>query len=305
MKEISIVSVETEERDFPNLKVLSRDYWELTKPRLTFLVLVTTFVGFWMASKERMSGMLLLNALLGTALVAAGAAVLNQFIERNLDSKMVRTLERPLPGKRVEELDVLIYGTMLSVIGLAELFRFVNVLTGFLGLVTLIGYLFIYTPLKRLTPLCTLVGAVPGALPPVMGWTAVTGQWDAGAGALFFILFFWQMPHFYALAKMYREDYERGGFPMLSVVDKRGIRTHFEIILYSLFLVASSLLPYLLGMTGLGYLTVAVLLGLVFLGFAIRMVWRKSLESSRGLFFCSIFYLPLLLAMMIANRPGF
>lgn len=278
------------------------DYWELTKPRLTFLVLVTTLVGFCMGSGSPINWWLFAHAMLGTALVAGGAAVLNQYLERDADARMKRTQDRPLPAGRLSPGDALVYGAGLSVAGLLYLVWRVNLLTSFLAAFTLSSYLFAYTPLKRRTPLCTLVGAVPGAIPPMMGWSAVNDSLATGAWILFAILFLWQMPHFYALAQVYREDYARGGFPMLSVVDPEGKRTSLEIIAYTLALVPVSLAPTFIGLTGSWYLVGAVLLGLGFVAFGLASARRRSIESSRRVFLASIFYLPFILILMVADK---
>jgi heme o synthase len=278
------------------------DFLELTKPRLTSLVLATTFVGFLLASGAQIGWMLLVHTMLGTMLVAAGAAVLNQYLEREVDARMPRTVDRPLPAMRLEETEALLFGVVLSLAGLAWLLMAVNLLSSFLAGLTLISYLFIYTPLKRVTPLCTIVGAVPGAIPPMIGWAAVTNSLNPGAWILFSILFFWQMPHFYALAQMYREDYRSGGFPMLSVVDPSGIRTGVQIVSHGALLIPASLAPSLFGLTGPTYFWIAFLLGTIFLLLGIYNAWTRSLSSARLLFFGSILYLPILLVAMVMDR---
>jgi heme o synthase len=277
-------------------------YLELTKARLTFLVLVTTFVGFCMGMKGDWNWVLLLHTMVGTGFLAAGAAVLNQYIERDLDRKMNRTKDRPLPAGHLEPPDALLIGVGLSVSGLLYLAGAVNLLTSFLGVLTLATYIFIYTPLKTRTPFCTLVGAVTGAIPPMMGWTAVTNSIDTGAWLLFIILFLWQMPHFFALAQMYREDYARGGFPMLSVVDPGGVRVGIQIVSHTFLLVPASMAPFFFGMTGEIYLVGAVLLSILFFIFGVIAAFKRTYESSRKLFLVSIFYLPILLILMVADK---
>ncbi len=278
------------------------DYWELTKPRLTFLVLVTTFVGFCMGSHAGLDWILLFHTMIATALVAAGAAVVNQFLEVDQDSQMKRTEDRPLPSGRLQAADVLLFGVLLSVIGLLYLLVAINLLTSLLAVITLCSYLFVYTPLKKKTPLCTIVGAIPGAIPPMMGWSAARNSVDAGAWVLFAILFFWQMPHFYALAQIYREDYARAGFPMLSVVDPEGGRVAIQIISHTFFLFLVSTAPTLLRMTGKFYLVGALILSLTFIGFGVHAAIARSPLSSKKLFLASIFYLPLLLILMVADK---
>lgn len=277
-------------------------FLELTKARLTFLVLVTTFVGYCMAASGVWNWMLLLHAMCGTGLLAAGAAALNQYVERDLDLRMDRTKDRPLPSGQMNPVDALFLGVALSVAGLLYLAFLVNVLTSFLGVFTLVSYLFVYTPLKTRTPLCTLVGAVPGAIPPMMGWAAANNSLGIGAWLLFIILFLWQMPHFFALAQMYRDDYARGGFPMLSVVDSNGERIGAQILSHSFLLIPASMAPYFFGMTGIIYLIGAGILSLVFLLFGVIAALQKNYSSSKKLFLASIFYLPLMLILMVADK---
>ncbi len=278
------------------------DYWELTKPRLTFLVLITTLVGFCMGSSASLDWILLFHAMIGTALVAGGAAVLNQFLERDLDARMDRTEDRPIPSGRLPAGDALLFGAVLSVAGLLYLVVAVNLLTSFLAAITLGMYLFVYTPLKKKTPLCTTVGAFPGATPPLIGWAAVSGTLDAEAWILFAILFFWQMPHFYALAQMYRDDYARAGLPILTVVDPDGFRTGMQIVSHTLLLLPASLAPAFFGMTGMLYFWVALFLSLGFLGFGLHAAFSRTVAGSRRLFLASIFYLPSLLMLMVADK---
>ena len=278
------------------------DFWELTKPRLTFLVLVTAAVGFCMGSRGALDWLLLFHTILGTALVAGGASAFNQLLERDADAKMERTHDRPLASGRMQARDALVFGAILSAGGVLYLGVALNGLTALLGMTAWLSYVFVYTPLKRRTPLCTVVGAVPGAIPPVMGWTATGNSMDWGAWALFAILFLWQIPHFLALARMYREDYIRGGFPMLPVVDPEGSRTSRRIFLYCLALVPVSLAPCFLGLCGNLYFAGALALGIGFLGLGIRAALLRTMTSSKQLFFASIFYLPFLLMFMVANK---
>jgi protoheme IX farnesyltransferase len=231
------------------------DFYELTKPRMNFLVVVTTVVGFFMGTRAGFSDWgLLLHTIVGTALAAAGASVLNQYVERGFDALMPRTRNRPLPGGRVAPLEALVLGVGLAAGGVFYLSAFVNALTATLGVVTVATYVFLYTPLKRRTSLCTVVGAVPGAIPPMMGWAAATDALPAEAWALFGILFFWQMPHFLAIAILYRDDYAAGGFKMLPVVDENLVATGRQMVLYGLALVPVSLMPTGLRMAGPLYL---------------------------------------------------
>lgn len=279
------------------------DLYELTKPRMNFLVVVTTMVGFYMAARGMGADRaLLLHALLGTALTAAGASVLNQYVERSHDATMRRTANRPLPGGRISPVEALAFGVLLSVVGVVYLVLFVNILTAALGALTLTSYVFIYTPMKRWTSLCTIVGAVPGAIPPMMGWTAVTDSLGPQAWALFVILFFWQMPHFLAIAILYRDDYAAGGFKMLPVVDQDLRSTSHQIVLWSSALIPVSLFPTMVGMAGLMYFLLAAVLGLAFFGFSATCAISKSRADARRLFLASIIYLPLLLAAMMLDK---
>jgi protoheme IX farnesyltransferase len=278
------------------------DFYELTKPRMNLLVVLTTTVGFYMASVGPIHWLLLLNTVIGTALTAAGAAVLNQLVERDFDKLMPRTKNRPLPGGRVAPVEALIYGVVLGFSGVAYLTLLVNFLTAFLGAATLLSYLFIYTPMKRWTTLNTVIGAVPGAIPPMMGVTAVQGVLSMDAISLFAILFFWQMPHFLAIAILYRQDYAAGGFKMLPVVDKDLNCTGHQIVLYALALIPASLLPVLVHMSGPVNIAAAILLGLMFLSYGVMCAVRKTRVDARKLFFASIIYLPLLLLVMMLDR---
>jgi protoheme IX farnesyltransferase len=278
------------------------DFYELTKPRLNFLVLVTTMVGYYMAVQKGVDWSRVIYTLVGTALTAAGASVLNQVIESDYDKLMPRTQRRPLPGGRVSIVEAILYGTALGVFGVVTLALWVNPLTAILGAFTLLSYLFVYTPMKRWTSLNTVVGAIPGAIPPVMGWTAVHNSFGPGAAVLFCILFFWQMPHFLAIAILYRRDYAAGGFKMLPVVDEDLQVTGRQIVLYNAALIPITLMPTLLGMTGVTYFVVALLLGLAYLSFGIICASTRQRLDARKLFFASIIYLPVLLGVMMLNK---
>ena len=280
----------------------ANDFYELTKPRLNFLVLVTTLVGYYMAVRSGGDWSRLVPALVGTALTAASAAVFNQVVEREPDKLMPRTRNRPLPAGRISPAEAVIYGAVLGVAGIGCLALAVNGLTAILGGVTWFSYIAVYTPLKRVTTLNTVVGAVPGALPPVMGWTAVHNALSPEAAVLFCILFFWQMPHFLAIATMYRRDYAAGGFKMLPVVDEHLFVTGRQIVLYGAALIPITLMPTLLRMTGVTYFAVAFLLGLGYLTFGIAAAATRQRADARKLFFASIIYLPVLLAVMVTDK---
>lgn len=274
---------------------------DLVKARLTALVVITTAVGFYAGSKAT-DYWLMLHTLLGTALVACGAAALNQLLEREHDGRMLRTKDRPLPSGKMEPETVLLIGAILSLSGLVYLTLAVNVLTSFLGMLTLGSYLFVYTPLKRVTTLNTLIGAIPGALPPLMGWTAVRNEVSVEGWTLFAILFFWQLPHFMAIAWLYREEYERAGFAMLPVVDPSGARTGSQAVSHTLGLIPVSLCPTAFGMTGGLYFAGALVLGLVFFYCAVQFKRELSKGRARQLFFASILYLPLLLGLLVLDK---
>jgi heme o synthase len=290
-----------EDRPAPTSVRLS-DLAEMAKPGITLMVVLTAGLGFLLAGGEKFSFVLLVYTLLGTGLVSAGASVLNHVIEREPDALMQRTANRPLPAGRMDPDTALLFGVAVGVAGLAELALAVNLLTALLGAVALAGYVFVYTPLKRVSSLATIVGAVPGAIPPMMGWSAVRGQLDPAAWVLFGILFFWQMPHFLAIAWLCREDYARGGFPMLTVSDTDGSRTARQVILYGVALIPVSLLPSVLGLMGTVYFAGALLLGLVYLGFGFGFARTRSTSGARWLMLASILYLPAVLLVMLLDR---
>ncbi|MCX6930410.1 MAG: heme o synthase [Verrucomicrobia bacterium] len=277
-------------------------YADLFKARLTSLVLLTTMVGFYVGFRGPVDYGLLYRTLVGTALLASGAAALNQLFEREYDGKMRRTQERPLPTGRLQPQTVLIIGCSAAVLGVVYLASAVNVTTSLVGTVSLVSYLFIYTPLKRITWLNTLVGAVPGALPPLMGWTAARGELGREGLALFAIQACWQLPHFMAIAWIYREEYARAGFQMLPVIDPQGRRTGRQALGYALALLVVSLCPFLFHLTGPIYLASALVLGLVFAWFAFQFAHDAAVPRARQLFYASLLYLPLLLAVMVLDK---
>lgn len=280
---------------------LSSDIAVLVKSRLTFLVLITTFVGFLVAWRGPMDFLLLAYTLLGSALSACGAAVLNQWWERDIDGLMKRTRNRPLPAGRMQADTALALGIVLSIAGVASLALLVNTLSAVLSAATIIIYVLVYTPLKRLSSLNTIVGAIPGALPPLIGWTASGRSLTVEAWVLFAILFLWQMPHFLAIAWMYREDYANAGFAMLSRDDDSGYVTARQGVIYTMALLAVSLLPAILHQATFIYFIGAFLLGAGFLFCAARFHAKRTRRDARILFFASILYLPLLLGLLIAT----
>jgi len=278
------------------------DFVALTKPRLNLLVLVTTLAGLYLASPAGVEAGLLVNTLAGTALVAGGAAALNQVWERRTDALMRRTNMRPLPGGRLGTSEGAWFGVLLSAIGLAQLGVAVNATAAAVAGATLISYVLVYTPLKLRTPLATLVGAIPGALPPVIGWSAATGRISLEALVLFGIVFFWQMPHFLAIAWLYRDDYANAAIPLLPVLEPDGRRTGQQALVYSAALWPVSLLPAAVGLAGVPYVIVATVLGLLFVWLALRFARARSMATARALFLFSITYLPLLLGALVADR---
>jgi protoheme IX farnesyltransferase len=282
----------------------SLSYLDLTKPRLNLLVLLTTLAGYYLGSEPSMELPRLAWLMLGTALVAAGASALNQWMEREEDARMYRTRDRPVPAGRVQPQEAATFGVLLSVLGTLILGLAVNLLTAALAAITCLSYLALYTPLKKLTPLNTIVGAVPGAIPPVMGWTAARGEIDLTAAVLFGILFLWQMPHFLAIAWIYREDYGRAGLRMLPLVEHGPRRTGLVAVLHALALVPVALIPSLIGLTGTVYLIAALVLGLGFLGLSLHLALRCDDGTARRLFRGSILYLPLLFAVMALDKAG-
>jgi heme o synthase len=275
---------------------------DLTKARLTALVLLTTLVGFYLGWHGPMNYWLMFNALAGTALVASGASALNQLLEREYDAKMPRTRNRPLPSGRLQPTTVMLFGGITSVAGLIYLALAVNLLTAVLGAVTLVSYLFIYTPLKRVTWVNTLVGAIPGALPPLMGWTAARNQLSGEGWALFAILAFWQLPHFFAIAWMYRDEYAKAGFVMLPHVDPDGSRTAQQSVSNTLALMLASLFPFVWHISGKYYLASALILGAGFLFYAIQFSRQLTRARARQFFLASIIYLPLLLTALVLDK---
>lgn len=278
------------------------DFYELTKPRMNFLVVITTMVGFCMASHSGINWLLMLHTILGTAMTAACAAILNQLIERKLDQLMPRTADRPVAAGRISPNEALLSGVVVGVVGVVYLAIAVNLLTALLGLATVVLYLGVYTPLKQVSSLNTVIGAIPGAIPPLMGFTAVQNVISVESLSVFAILFFWQMPHFLAIAILYKRDYAAAGFKMLPCIDPDQQMTNRMIMLYSSALLPVSLLPSLLGMAGAVYFTAAVLLGLAFMGSAITCATSRERNDARQLFFFSIIYLPLLLGFMMFDR---
>jgi protoheme IX farnesyltransferase len=278
------------------------DYVALTKPRLNFLVVATSAAGYYLGAPRTMDVVAMIQAAVGTALVAGGAAVLNQVYERDTDGLMRRTRLRPLPDGRLGVVEAGTFGLALSIAGLALLAIKANLLAAVLALGTLLVYLVVYTPMKRRTPLATLVGAIPGALPALIGWTASHGSIAAGGAALFAIVFLWQIPHFMAIAWLYRDDYGKAGFPMLAVIEPEGHRAGRQALWYATALVPVSLAPTLVGVAGFVYLASAAVLGAALVVLAANFIARRCESAARALFVGSIVYLPLLWIVLVADK---
>lgn len=281
---------------------LFSDLSELVKARLSLLVLMTTLVGFLAGWEGPMNYALLAATLIGTALCACGAAALNQWWERDYDALMKRTSQRPLPARRMHPGDALLFGLFFSLSGLAVLGLMTDIRAAILAFITIAIYVLVYTPMKRVSSLNTLVGAIPGALPPLIGWVAARGQYSLEGGLLFAILWFWQMPHFLAIAWMYRDDYAGAGFVMLPGEDPTGFATGRQAFLYSVCLLMASLVPALMGFNAVWYFFGALALGLAFCAVAAKFLWRRDRPSARQLFFASILYLPLVLGLLVLSR---
>jgi protoheme IX farnesyltransferase len=281
-----------------NRRTRVSSFFELTKPRITFMVLIATLVGFYMGSPNTLQVLLLFHTILGTGMIAAGASAFNEYFERDLDARMLRTRGRPIPDGRLSPADALTFSLIISIGGIVYLAAFVNLLTAAIGAGTLLAYIFLYTPLKTRTTWCTLIGAFPGATPPLMGWAAARGDADLAGLSLFAIQFLWQMPHFFAIAWMFTEDYARAGFR----VHSSGVKTGRQIILYCCALIPVSLLPTLLGATGRWYLLGALLLGFVYLGYGFAVALFRSNTHAQRLLKISVLYLPALFVLMMIDK---
>jgi protoheme IX farnesyltransferase len=278
------------------------DFVTLTKPRLNFLVLVTTLAAFYLGGGAEQPLLVLLHTVIGTALVAGGASALNQVWERDTDRLMRRTRLRPLPDMRLHPQDAMWFGVLLSAIGVAEFALGVNIRTAAIALITLLSYVLLYTPLKRRTSLSTIVGAVPGALPALMGWSAATNTLSIEGWVLCGIVFMWQMPHFLAIAWMYRDDYARAGIPLLPVIEPDGRSTGRQAVIYAVALIPVSFLPSAVGLASAWYLAGAIVLGAILLVLSLEFAATRSLVAARRLFFTTILYLPLLWMVLLADH---
>ena len=286
---------------------LFRDYAELTKLRVTSLIVTTAWCGYFFGAHQAGISWIswgLFHSLFGIGLVSSGTAALNEVMERDVDAHMRRTALRPLPAGRMSLVHASTVGLLATIGGSIYLAVFTNPLTGLLTLLTSVVYLAVYTPLKRVSPICTFVGAFPGAMPGVLGWTAARGRLEWGTLVLFAILFVWQFPHFYAIAWMYREDYERAGIRMLPVVEPDGVSTARQILWYSLALIPISLIPKFLSMTGNVYLIGALALGMFFVYAGLGVHAQRTRQQARRVLLASVIYLPVLYSLMLIDRPA-
>ncbi|HZS17930.1 MAG TPA: heme o synthase [Candidatus Udaeobacter sp.] len=295
------LEVENAKQAFAKRKLIA-DLFELVKARLTALVLLTTAVGFYLGSKDPVDYGALFRVVFGTAAAAAGAAALNQWWERKADALMNRTKMRPVPAGRMRPSEALVLGLVLSAFGVVYLALACNALSAILAAITITIYIFGYTPLKRASTANTLVGAIPGAIPPVIGWAAARGVIDAGAESLFAILLLWQLPHFFAIAWMYRDDYSRAGFRMISNDDLSGERSASQSVLFCILLLILGGLPAFIGVVSYAYLAIELVLGGLFVAVAMRFLRIRTREAARLLFITSIVYLPLLLAALVVTK---
>lgn len=295
-------TVEIQESDAISLGEKVSAYFELTKPRIAFMLVLTSAAGFYLGAGQGFDIWLFLNSMTAITLLAFGVATLNQYIERDIDTKMERTEKRPLPSGKVSPTEALVFGIFLCVASEVYLYFAINTLTAILGLIVIVGYVFLYTPLKTRTTASTAIGALPGAMPPLMGWTASANEITLGAWFLFAFLFLWQFPHFLAIAWMYKEQYAKAGIKMLPVVEKDGKVTAQQIVIFTVMLVPVSLAPFFLGISGIYYLIGSVLLGIWFLISSIQTARAKSVEKARKLLLVSVLYLPVIFALMVLNH---
>lgn len=296
------ITAEIEASPAFNIKEKLAAFVELTKPRIAFLLVLTSAAGFYLGSRGTFDVPLFINSLIGISLLAFGVATLNQFMERDLDPLMERTANRPLPAGKVTPAEALIFGLIQCVAAEAYLLFLVNGLTAFLGMIVIVGYVLVYTPLKRKTTVCTAIGAIPGALPPLMGWTAAANEISVAAWALFVMQFLWQFPHFLAIAWMYRDQYRAAGIKMLPAVEPDGRITFRQIVLFTLMLLPISLAQFFFAQAGFIFLAGASLLGVWFMVSSIKAARTKTNEAAKRLLLVSVIYLPLLFLLMVLDK---
>jgi heme o synthase len=300
--QMDIITAEIEQTKAAGAREKLAAYFELTKPRIAFMLILTSAAGFYLGSYQGFNFTLFINSTIGITLLAFGVATLNQYIERETDKLMKRTATRPLPTMRITPNEALIFGIVQCAVAELYLFFLVNGLTAVLGLIVIVGYVLLYTPLKTRTTASTAIGALPGALPPLMGWTSAADNITLGAWTLFAILFLWQFPHFLAIATMYKEEYANAGIKMLPAVEKDGKITARQIVMFTVLLLPVSLAPFFIGLSGIYYLVGASLLGIWFLWVSIEAARAKTVEKSRKLLLVSVLYLPIIFALMVFNH---
>lgn len=296
------ITTEISETNVISVREKLAAYLELTKPRIAFMLVLTSAAGFYLGSTTGFNVWLFVNSMVSITLLAFGVATLNQYWEKDLDPLMERTATRPLPTQKVTPNEALIFGVLLCLIAEVYLFFTVNPLTAGLGLIVIFGYVLLYTPLKTITSASTAIGALPGAMPPLMGWTASANEITLGAWVLFAIIFLWQFPHFLAIAWMYKEQYAKAGIKMLPVVEPDGKITAQQIVLFTVMLLPISIAPFFLGISGFVFLIGASLLGFWFLYASIKMARSKTVKDARKLLLVSVIYLPLIFALMVFNH---
>ena len=299
---MDIITAEIEETKAIGLREKLAAYVELTKPRIAFMLVLTSAAGFYLGSFEGFNFVLFANSMIGIALLAFGVATLNQYIERDTDALMDRTAKRPLPTNKISATEALVFGIVQCAVAELYLLFLVNGLTAALGLIVIVGYVLLYTPLKTRTSASTAIGALPGAMPPLMGWTSAADSINLGAWTLFALLFLWQFPHFLAIASMYKEQYAKAGIKMLPTLEKDGKITARQIVVFSILMVPVSFAPFFIGMSGIYYLIGAAVLGVWFLWTSIEAARAKTVEKSRKLLLVSVLYLPIIFALMVFNH---
>lgn len=299
---MNVTTAQIDESKVAGMRERIAAYVELTKPRIAFMLVLTSAAGFYLGTKGTFDLPLFLNSMIGILLLAFGVATLNQYIERDTDALMDRTAKRPIPTQRITPNEALIFGVLQCAVSEIYLYFLVNPLTAILGLTVIIGYVFLYTPLKTRTSASTAIGAIPGAMPPLMGWTAAANEITIGAWALFALLFLWQFPHFLAIATMYKEQYAKAGIKMLPVVEADGRITARQIVLFTIMLVPVSLAPFFLNFAGVVYLIGATLLGIWFLFESVQTARAKTAARSRRLLMVSVLYLPLIFGLLVIDN---
>ena len=299
---MNVTTAEIEEPKMAGMRDRIAAFVELTKPRIAFMLVLTSAAGFYLGTKGSFDVELFVNSMIGILLLAFGVATLNQYIERDTDALMERTAKRPIPTQRLTANEALIFGILQCAVSEIYLYFLANPLTAVLGLTVIVGYVFLYTPLKTRTSASTAIGAIPGAMPPLMGWTAAANEVTIGAWALFALLFLWQFPHFLSIAWMYKEQYAKAGIKMLPVVEPDGRITARQIVLFAIMMVPVSLAPFFLGFAGLIYLIGATILGVWFLFESVQTARAKTVEKARRLLMVSVLYLPLIFGLLVIDN---